>query len=377
MRNRILTAAFTVFGGFVGYGIYLVFMHFAEATGNGVFNLTPLESLLLGLISAIIIGFIFNCIAPAFIRGSSSLANKIGANITESEDGSLLPGITGVIFGLVIAFLLTRIYKDIITGQLYMIVTIILYVVLGFFGGIIGGRSGAEILSNSIAKIQPPKKEKPTQDESEFAYNEKEKKNRRVPKILDTSAIIDGRILEIMRTGFLEGPIVIPEFVLGELRHIADSSDSLKRTKGRRGLDVLNKIQEEYGVEIYNTDSEKAIKEIPEVDVKLLKLAEIKKGKVVTNDYNLNKVAAIKEITVLNVNELANAMKPIVIPGETMVVELIKQGKDQSQAIGYLDDGTMIVVENGRKLIGTTVEIVVTSMLQTAAGRMIFGRAIV
>ena len=138
------------------------------------------------------------------------MANKIGANITESEDGSLLPGITGVIFGLVIAFLLTRIYKDIITGQLYMIVTIILYVVLGFFGGIIGGRSGAEILSNSIAKIQPPKKEKPTQDESEFAYNEKEKKNRRVPKILDTSAIIDGRILEIMRTGFLEGPIFLP-----------------------------------------------------------------------------------------------------------------------------------------------------------------------
>ena len=172
----------------------------------------------------------------------------------------------------------------------------------------------------------------------------------------------------------MEGPIVIPEFVLVELRHIADSSDALKRTRGRRGLDILNKIQEDYGIEIYNSDSEKALKEIPEVDVKLLKLAQIMKGKVVTNDFNLNKVAAIKEVPVLNINELANALKPMVIPGESMTVSLIKQGKDPNQAVAYLDDGTMIVVENGRKQIGNTVNILVTSVLQTAAGRMIFGK---
>ena len=188
------------------------------------------------------------------------------------------------------------------------------------------------------------------------------------------SVIIDGRILEIMKTGFLEGPIVIPEFVLVELRHIADSSDALKRNRGRRGLDILNKIQTEYGIEIYNTDSEKALKEIPEVDVKLLKLAQIMKGKVVTNDFNLNKVAVIKGVAVLNINELANAMKPMVIPGERMTVTLIKQGKDHNQAIAYLDDGTMIVVEDGRREIGKVVEINVTSVLQTAAGRMIFGK---
>jgi len=177
-----------------------------------------------------------------------------------------------------------------------------------------------------------------------------------------------------MKTGFLEGPIVIPEFVLVELRHIADSSDALKRTKGRRGLDILNKIQTDYGIEIYNTDNEKSLRDIPEVDVKLLKLAQIMNGKVVTNDFNLNKVATINGVEVLNINELANTLKPVVIPGEKMTVTPVKQGKDSSQAIAYLDDGTMVVVEDGRKAIGETTEITVTSVLQTSAGRMIFGR---
>lgn len=177
-----------------------------------------------------------------------------------------------------------------------------------------------------------------------------------------------------MNTGFLEGPIIIPEFVLVELQHIADSSDTLKRRRGRRGLDILNKIQSEYGVEIYNTDSEKALDEIPEVDVKLLKLAQIIKGKVVTNDFNLNKVAKIKEVEVLNINELANALKPIVLPDEYMEVAPVKEGKEKDQALAYLDDGTMIVVENGKKYIGQNIKIKVNTVLQTAAGRMIFGR---
>lgn len=177
-----------------------------------------------------------------------------------------------------------------------------------------------------------------------------------------------------MKTGFIEGDIVIPEFVLVELRHIADSSDSLKRNRGRRGLDILNKIQSEYGIEIYNTTAEKSLDEIPEVDVKLLKLAQIMGGKVVTNDFNLNKVATIKGVEVLNINALANTLKPVVLPGEDMEVFLIKEGKEHGQAVAYLDDGTMIVVEEGYRHIGKSTTVVVTSVLQTSAGRMIFAK---
>lgn len=195
-----------------------------------------------------------------------------------------------------------------------------------------------------------------------------------MPKILDTSVIIDGRIADIMKTGFIEGQIVIPEFVLLELQHVSDSSDSLKRNRGRRGLDILNKLQDAYGIDIYNTTGEKSIEEIPEVDIKLLKLAQMINGKVVTNDYNLNKVAGVKGVKVLNINELANTLKPIALPGEEMTLFLVKEGKEHNQAVAYLDDGTMIVVEGGRKFIGKTITASVTSVLQTSAGRMIFAK---
>ena len=190
--------------------------------------------------------------------------------------------------------------------------------------------------------------------------------------MLDTSVIIDGRIFDICETGFIEGPLVIPNFVLDELRHISDSSDSLKRTRGRRGLDILNKIQKELSIEtkIWEVDFPK----IEEVDSKLLKLAQNLHGKVITNDYNLNKVAEVQGVPVLNINELSNAVKPVVIPGEEMVVDVVKDGKESSQGVAYLDDGTMIVVENGKRLIGEQIEVIVTSVLQTAAGRMIFAK---
>jgi uncharacterized protein YacL len=191
------------------------------------------------------------------------------------------------------------------------------------------------------------------------------------PKILDTSVIIDGRIADICQSGFLEGPLVIPAFVLEELRHIADSADVLKRNRGRRGLDILNRIQKEQNsVQIYEREVDPNL----EVDSKLLKLAKILDGKVVTNDFNLNKVAELQGVPVLNINELANAVKPVVLPGEEMVVHVIKDGKESGQGIGYLDDGTMIVVDGGRKFIGQTVAVLVTSVLQTAAGRMIFAK---
>ena len=189
---------------------------------------------------------------------------------------------------------------------------------------------------------------------------------------MDTSVIIDGRIFDICQTGFVEGPLVIPGFVLNELRHISDSADGLKRNRGRRGLDILNKIQKELSIEtqIYEED----FPEIAEVDAKLLKLAQVLNGKVVTNDFNLNKVAEFQGVPVLKINELANAIKPVLLPGEEMKVVVMKDGKEASQGIAYLDDGTMIVVEGGRKFISEEIMVVVTSVLQTAAGRMIFAK---
>lgn len=193
------------------------------------------------------------------------------------------------------------------------------------------------------------------------------------PKILDTSVIIDGRIADIVQTGFLEGPLVIASFVLEELRHIADSSDMLKRNRGRRGLDILNRIQKELGAEVRVYEGEVGEPGM-EVDPKLVRLGQMLGGQVVTNDFNLNKVAELQGVPVLNINELANAVKPAVLPGEEMSVNIIKDGKEVGQGVGYLDDGTMIVVDNGKRYIGDTIPVVVTSVLQTSAGRMIFAK---
>lgn len=191
------------------------------------------------------------------------------------------------------------------------------------------------------------------------------------PKILDTNVIIDGRISDICRAGFVEGPIYIPRFVLEELQQIADSGDSLKRARGRRGLDILNQMQKEMSMQIETYEAGNG-NWPDEVDAKLVQLAKELGGSIVTNDYNLNKVAALQGIKVLNVNELANALKPVVLPGEVMTVTVVKEGKEQNQGVAYLDDGTMIVVERARRNIGQTLDVVVSSILQTAAGKMIF-----
>ena len=192
------------------------------------------------------------------------------------------------------------------------------------------------------------------------------------PKILDTSVIIDGRVLDVCKAGFLEGELVVPGFVLDELRHIADSSDSLRRNRGRRGLDVLQKMQEEleFPVRVEEDGGDDAA----EVDVKLLRLARQLGGAVLTNDYNLNKVAGVTKVPVLNINELAGALRPVVLPGEEMTVHLVREGKEPGQGVAYLDDGTMVVVENGRRRVGETAEAEVTTVLQTSAGRMIFAK---
>jgi uncharacterized protein YacL len=199
-----------------------------------------------------------------------------------------------------------------------------------------------------------------------------EKQSRKSYKILDTSVIIDGRIADIAETGFLDGVIVAPQFVLRELQLVADSADSLKRNRGRRGLDILQRLQKMASVQIQIVEDD--FPAVREVDLKLIELAKLYEGKIITNDFNLNKVAQLQGVAVLNINELANSLKPIVLPGETMKVFILKEGKEYNQGVAYLDDGTMVVVDNARKMIGKTIDISVTSVLQTTAGKMIFGK---
>jgi uncharacterized protein YacL len=185
--------------------------------------------------------------------------------------------------------------------------------------------------------------------------------------------IIDGRIADVCETGFIEGTFVLPQFILQELQYIADSQDSIKRTRGRRGLDVLHRIQKMSNITVQIVEQD--FPKIKEVDSKLVALAKIMNAKIITNDFNLNKVAQVQGVSVLNLNELANSVKPVVLPGETMKIYVLKEGKEYNQGVAYLDDGTMVVIENGRKLIGKTIEVAVTSVLQTTAGRMIFSKA--
>lgn len=269
----------------------------------------------------------------------------------------LLSGMFGLIMGLLIAVLLfpSLAKLDLVGDWLPIAATMMLGI-----GGFRLGCSKKTEWSALLSKIRLGKE--PENDNPLFEEH----------KILDTSVIIDGRIADICKTGFIEGTLVIPEFVLEELQHIADSSDLLKRNRGRRGLDILNKIQKELEVKvlIYEGDFE----EISEVDSKLVKLAKVLRGKVITNDFNLNKVCELQGVSVLNINDLANAVKPVVLPGEEIVIQIIKDGKEYGQGVAYLDDGTMIVVEGGREYIGMTMEVMVTSVLQTSAGRMIFAK---
>ena len=264
----------------------------------------------------------------------------------------------GTVLGLSIAFLLTwglkftpGLEKQEIVPWGYICVTITF--ILGYLGLVLGSKKSEEF---------------------HFSRSRSSKGGKNPDyRILDTSVIIDGRMADICDTGFIEGSLIVPRFVLDELQQIADSSDHIKRSKGRRGLDILNRMQksDDIRIDIVDVDFPK----IRGVDAKLVALAKEKGGSIVTNDYNLNKVAELQGVKILNVNELANTLKPPILPGETMITRVIKAGKEAGQGVAYLDDGTMVVVDNGIKYMGKNVEVVVTSVLQTAAGRMIFSNA--
>jgi uncharacterized protein YacL len=261
-------------------------------------------------------------------------------------------GVIGTIVGLIIAFLFAFGLTFVNIGEKQAVpwIYVLLTCTLGYLGLVIGSKKSEEFTFSFSAG----KNLKPVQD-----Y-----------RILDTSVIIDGRIADICETGFLEGSLIVPRFVLEELQHIADSADSMKRSRGRRGLDILNRMQKSAGVVIEVVDQD--FPKTKGVDAKLIELAKKTEGKILTNDFNLNKVAELQGIKILNVNELANALKPVVLPGEFMVVKIIKEGKEPGQGVAYLDDGTMVIVDNAIKRQGETVEVMVTSVLQTTAGRMIF-----
>lgn len=274
-------------------------------------------------------------------------------------------GSIGLILGLIIAYLLSQPILNIqvpFLGSLFgIILAIIIYFAFGSLGLKVGIRSKDDILN--------------LLNRSKGSTKEREKSNKKSTehwKILDTSVLIDGRIIDIIKADFIEGTLILPIFVLEELQRIADSADNLRRQRGRRGLDILNEIQHQSNVEVLIRNE--TYDNIKEVDSKILKMAQEFQAKVITNDYNLNKVAEVQGIKVLNINELANAVKPVVIPGEEMTITVIKDGKESNQGLAYLDDGTMIVVEDGKRHIGKTIQIVVTSVIQTAAGKMIFAK---
>lgn len=319
-----------------------------------------------------LIGFVIGKpLAAVIVRGTTLMEQQL----KQMPFPALISSTIGLIVGLLIAALLSSTVKALPIVGSYM--PVVLSVIFGYLGISVGYRWRETVDGFLGALRRSPKrgrreaKEGKDAKTSEDALSVLNYKTVVHPKVLDTSVIIDGRIVEICKAGFLEGPLIITNFVLDELRHIADSSDSLKRVRGRRGLDILNDLQKTE-VEVVNMSID--YEEIPEVDAKLVQLAKDVNGYVVTNDFNLNKVASFQKVKTLNVNELAGAIKTVVLPGESMRVEVVARGKENDQGVGYLDDGTMVVVENGKHVIGKTVDTVVTSVIQTNAGRMIFVR---
>jgi len=353
MLKKIVYFFFVIFGIALGYQFGPKMFSFMDSMLNlgGISYPQYIGAALGALVFALLL-------ASKFIDYVIGLIKWFEDFITKTPLMEIVMGVFGMVAGLLIAYLIHPAVSGLpVIGP---IIPIFLSIVLGYIG----------------FKVMISKREELT---AIFHFKPfKERGNKRAEvngckgKILDTSVIIDGRIADICNTGFIEGTIIIPGFVLQELQHIADSSDTLKRNRGRRGLDILKRIQKELQikVEIWEGDFEDA----SEVDAKLVKLAKLIDGQVVTNDFNLNKVCELQGVSVLNINDLANAVKPVVLPGEEMRAQVIKDGKEHGQGVAYLDDGTMIVIEGGGTYIGNEIDVLVTSVLQTSAGRMIFAK---
>lgn len=341
----------------------------------GIVRIT-MGSLICILLGAVLGGLIGFLASPYFIRCLKRFSAWVEQQLGKMPIHDVIAGAIGLAIGLIIANLLGYSFAKIpIVGDY---IPVIFSIVFGYLGITITIKKRQELTGlfdfvprfmKDFAKMKEMRAGASQAPAGAAAVAPKEDK---AYKLLDTSVIIDGRIADICDTGFIEGTLLIPVFVLEELQHIADSSDVLKRTRGRRGLDILQRIRQstKVKVEITNVDFD----DIAEVDSKLVRLGQQVGGKIITNDYNLNKVAQLRGVEVLNINELSNAVKPVVIPGETMHVTIVKAGKEPGQGVAYLDDGTMIVVENGYHHMNESITVEVTSALQTAAGRMIFAK---
>lgn len=355
-------------------------------TDMGLYKLTMANVILIG-VGMVVGGIAGYLVSPYFVAKLQKFSIWVEGQLSKMPLQDVIAGVVGLAIGLIIANLLGGTFVNIPVIGNYL--PVLFSIVFGYLGIHIVVRKQKEIaeLFGRMMKLKKKPREKLGEDGTVQPAAQPVPVALAMPaggygsydslvgcKLLDTSVIIDGRIADICGTGFLDGKLLIPVFVLEELQHIADSADALKRVRGRRGLDILQKIRTESGlqVEIINQDFE----DITEVDSKLIRLGQQLGGKIVTNDYNLNKVSELQGVPVLNINDLSNAVKPVVIPGENMHVTVVKEGKEQGQGIAYLDDGTMIVIENGRYHLSKAIEVEVTSALQTSAGRMIFAKPV-
>lgn len=351
----ILIAGFTGLGFTAGLSLiesgWVVFLYnLPQQVKFGLIGLSTLIGLLAGI-----------PLSPMLMRGAVRLTVFLEQYLQRTPTHDLVMGSVGLIIGLIIANLMGSIlsYMGLFGKVIWLLVTLL----LSYLGLSIGIKKREDLLG-LFASFPKFGRDRAAKSDSRNAQC----------KILDTSVIIDGRIADLCESGFIEGTLIIPSFVIEELRHIADSSDLLKRNRGRRGLDILNKMRKRLDIKVQIYDQNRGLENIPEVDSKLVKLCQKLNAKIITNDYNLNKVAELQGVKVLNINELANAIKPVVLPGEEMVVQIVKDGKEMGQGVAYLDDGTMIVVEGGKRYMNQTIYVLVTSVLQTAAGRMIFAK---
>lgn len=373
------------------YGIlrYVIAILIGTAAYVGMDNLAPIidpylvsqfasfgdMSLTVARISVIVLGTIIGILIGYFIssfilKQGLVIARRLERVLTHIPNQELIAGTIGLLFGLIIANLIGAAFNQVPIIGPY--ISIILSAIFGYSGVRLMARKGPEMYLNYLKQWK--RSEAGTKKSRSFNMfgSHKSSDSNSTAKLLDTSVIIDGRIKELCATGFIDGPLVVPVFVLNELQIISDSADAMKRNRGRRGLDILKEMQDAklVSIEIVEDDYD----DLHEVDSKLMRLALEKQWKLMTNDFNLNKVARVQGIKVLNLNELANVLKPALIAGEWIRVQVMKEGKEIQQGVAYLDDGTMIVVEDGRPYVGQEVEVMVTSILQTSAGRMIFAR---
>lgn len=351
-----------------------------DLQGHGMFGIT-LATIVSGTIGIIVFGGLGMMIAPSITNFILGYSERLAVALSRIPTSDILVMIFGVGLGLIIANLIGSPFAHLPYIGPY--VPILFSLLLSVVGAKVALRKHADIVNFFVrmrggvvpepCDCQTDAANKPAASEKDLKAGPLGDRLYSSNKLLDTSVIIDGRVMDIIAAGFLDGKVVIPNFVLEELQKLSDSSDSMKRAKGRRGLDLVQDLQHSYGKQVLIVDYD--FDDLGDVDSKLVRLAKQTDSSIMTNDFNLNKVAEIQGIKVLNINELANAIKPVVVSGEEMSVYLVKEGKEPGQAVAYLDDGTMIVVENGRRFVGSSIEVIVTSVLQTAAGRMIFARA--